>query len=655
MEYIFMRGQGIKIFSLVLNECRLNKFLIPVLKRGISVKKDILDKFEISEEEKSILQKNIKKIEKQIVEDTRFDGQSYSNSVCAIIQTAAEMIDSNIQVSIQSSLQNIYPYRNRSTISELVSIIKENIEDNTGEEYDGEQDSYEGAIVLPPKQAIYIDKPVSVLDYASLYPSSMISENLSHDCIVIDPQYDNLPDVEYLDITYDIYKPGTKTVIGTRKCRYVQGEEKGIIPKILMKLLQARKQTRKKMEHKLYNGMVGTYKDKMFQSIDTQEVFENVDASEIKPLYDEFELAMLDGLQLAYKITANSLYGQIGAKTSQIYLKDIAACTTATGRKMILHAKRFLEENFNADIVYGDTDSIFCTFPDIKENGKNAIMPSIEKATEASRQIKSELKYPHDLEYEKTFWPFILLSKKRYVGNLYEKDDKKFKQKSMGIVLKRRDNANIVKHLYGGVIDIILKEQDFVKSIDFLKDGLHKLIKGDTNLEDLVISKSLRADYKDESKIAHKVLANRIAERDPGNKPQINDRIPYVYIKSDNPKALQGDRIESPEFIKQNNLTPDFGFYITNQIMKPLLQLYALEIEKIPGFCSFPEGYLSNIKRNIDRDFREKEKDDEKIEEKFLEIKEIIVKQLLFDPILSKLDDVKISKSLLIKKYSSLK
>ena len=41
-------------------------------------------------------------------------------------------------------------------------------------------DGYEGAIVLPPKTNLYT-KPVACVDYSSLYPSSMISENLSHD------------------------------------------------------------------------------------------------------------------------------------------------------------------------------------------------------------------------------------------------------------------------------------------------------------------------------------------------------------------------------------------------------------------------------------------------------------------------------------------
>ena len=48
-----------------------------------------------------------------------------------------------------------------------------------------------------------------------------------------------------------------------------------------------------------------------------------------------------------------------------------------------------------------------------------------------------------------------------------------------------------------------------------------------------VITKSLSGYYKNPQGIAHKVLADRMAERNPGNKPKPNDRIPYMYIKVD--------------------------------------------------------------------------------------------------------------------------
>ena len=81
---------------------------------------------------------------------------------------------------------------------------------------------------------------------------------------------------------------------------------------------------------------------------------------------------------------------------------------------------------------------------------------------------------------------------KRYVGNKYEFDLHKYKQTSMGIVTKRRDNAAIVKVVYGGIIDIIMREKNITKSIDFLNKALNRLVRGKYGFETLVISKTLR-------------------------------------------------------------------------------------------------------------------------------------------------------------------
>ena len=210
-------------------------------------------------------------------------------------------------------------------------------------------DGYEGAIVLEPKCDLYLDNPVACVDYASLYPSSMISENLSHDSKVWtkeydlagnlieeygdkDPAtgefiYDNLPGFEYVNVTYDTYRyirktpssAAEKVKSGTKICRFAQpgesGEGKAIMPSILEELLMARKTTRKLIP------------------LETDEFMKNV----------------LDKRQIGYKLTANSLYGQCGAKTSTFYEKDIAACTTATGRLLLTYAKKIIEE------CYGDS------------------------------------------------------------------------------------------------------------------------------------------------------------------------------------------------------------------------------------------------------------------------------------------------------------
>ena len=177
---------------------------------------------------------------------------------------------------------------------------------------------------------------------------------------------------------------------------------------------------------------------------------------------------------------------------------------------------------------------MFFTFnlKDIETNqpivGKKALEITIELAQEAGELASKFLKNPHDLEYEKTFDPFLLVSKKRYVGMLYETDINKAKCKSMGLVLKRRDNAPIVKDIYGGIIDILMKNRDIEKSVNFLDECLNNILNGNISFDKFIITKSLRSGYKNPSQIAHKVLADRMGQRDIGNKPSAGDRIPFA-------------------------------------------------------------------------------------------------------------------------------
>ena len=256
---------------------------------------------------------------------------------------------------------------------------------------------------------------------------------------------------------------------------------------------------------------------------------------------------------------------------------------------------------------------------------------SIELGVEAEKYIQQFLKPPHKLEYEKTFWPFILFTKKRYIGDKYEFDLDKYKQTSMGIVLKRRDNADIVKHVYGGIMNIIMKEKDIPKSIEFLKEELKKLIDGKFPMEMLQITKSIKSYYKNPESIGHKVLADRIGEREPGNKPLPNDRIPYIYIQFPEKKGqrvLQGDKIEHPDFIKRNNLKPDYLFYITNQILKPVCQIYALILEDLKGY-NHDNDYMNRLKRGLLNKHGE-----EKLLEKFTKKRNEMTADILFKDII---------------------
>ena len=226
--------------------------------------------------------------------------------------------------------------------------------------------------------------------------------------------------------------------------------------------------------------------------------------------------------------------------------------------------------------------------------------------------------------------PFCLLSKKRYVGMKYEKDPDVCKRNEMGIVLKRRDNAPIVKDIYGGIIDILMKKQNIQEAIDFLRGCLKNIVEEKYPMEKLIITKSLRSGYKNPKGIAHKVLADRITARDPGNKPSSGDRIPFVYISTADKKALQGEKIETPTFITENKLKIDYSFYITNQIMKPVQQVFALVLEKIWEMNKkLPK--LKQFKKETENLKKEYLEDKDKFEDKLEAMRCKEIKVLLFD------------------------
>ncbi len=771
-------------------------------------------------------------------------------------------------------------------------------------------------------------------------------------------KYDNLPQYNYIDIEYDVFEGvgNEKRKVGYKVCRFAElkSGEKALLPRILRVLLKARKDTRKKMEYQTMYMRDGSVKMGIITTSDKRAVVAEIDPKEdpndfcifsadpssgeeysvfnvldgtykvkrseitrVHDTYSQGEIDVLEGLQLAYKVVCNSLYGQVGASTSPICYKELAACTTATGRKMVIHARDTTMKHFvGAKLTYGDsvtgdtpvllrntknqkvyskpiselcnewesyeafkpwdttlkekeegvyknakiwtangwakihrvirhktvkkiyrvltrtgcvdvtedhsllspslsqlkpkdvsvgtelrhgfpyelkedqnynyvtsmdfdfneksmselqklfidlrkngeyvwfeksssnqnmitissskhsyggkmverpfnpneiidiqyvrntsedeyvydietsdgtfqagvgqmivknTDSIFVNFTDhIKQKypgreftEQELLEESIKIGQEAAKNVNKDVKAPQNIEYEKTFWPFVIFSKKRYFGNKYEKSIEKYKETSMGIVLKRRDNAPILKTIYKGIIDIILNKRDMEAAKLFFRESTRNLLEGKADISQLVISKTLKAEYANPTQIAHKVLADRMGERDEGNKPQSNDRIPYCYIDASNwkcilcktkvndknckcntcmgmfcfqhmgnhkscckpvcrfckkpdsvsedgshelekcatctayycgkcfekhkmrkdkygtihhdkckkaivPKLLQGDLIEHPQYIQEAKLKIDFMYYYEHQIMKPVFQIFELNMSN-PG------------------------------------------------------------------------
>jgi hypothetical protein len=255
-----------------------------------------------------------------------------------------------------------------------------------------------------------------------------------------------------------------------------------------------------------------------------------------------------------------------------------------------------------AEMVYGDTDSLFVNF-NVKDpntgaplEGRAALEATMALTEEAGKFVSQALAAPHDFEYDKVFSPFIIFSKKRYVGNKYEDSPEHYSQTSMGIATKRRDYAPVVKLIYGGALRILLTDRDINAAIDFVQTKLTELVEGKMSMNLLTMSKSLRAEYSTPTPPLHKVLADRIAARDPGNAPASGDRIPFVYVlppPGQLAAKLQGNRVETPSFIRAKGLHPDYRFYVEHQLLNPITQLFSLVAERIPGAVPPKNGWTA--------------------------------------------------------------
>ncbi|XVF70581.1 hypothetical protein PTKIN_Ptkin11bG0173800 [Pterospermum kingtungense] len=360
-----------------------------------------------------------------------------------------------------------------------------------------EQGTFEGATVLEARAGFY-EKPIAILDFASLYPSIMMAYNLCY-CTLVTPE-----DARKLNLPPECVNktPSGETFVKPNL-------QKGILPEILEELLAARKRAK----------------------------------ADLKEAKDPLEKAVLDGRQLALKISANSVYGFTGATVGQLPCLEISSSVTSYGRQMIEHTKKLVEDKFtmlggyehNAEVIYGDTDSVMVQFgvPDVEA--------AMNLGREAAEYISGTFTKPIKLEFEKVYFPYLLISKKRYAG-LFWTNPQKFDKMDT--------------------------------KVQYVKNAISDLLMNRMDLSLLVITKGLTKTGDDyEVKAAHVELAERMRKRDAATAPNVGDRVPYVIIKAAK-SAKAYERSEDPIYVLENNIPIDPQYYFENQISKPLLRIF---------------------------------------------------------------------------------
>ena len=159
------------------------------------------------------------------------------------------------------------------------------------------------------------------------------------------------------------------------------------MPALLEFLLGARKETRK--EIKVLKNRLKT---------------EELDKDEQESI--KTKITVLNKRQLAYKVSANSMYGAMGVRRGYLPLLG-AMCTTAKGRQSIEKAANEIQKNHKGTLIYGDTDSAYINFPHLKTSQE-----IWDYCLEVEEKVSVYPK-PMKLEFEEViYWRFFILTKK---------------------------------------------------------------------------------------------------------------------------------------------------------------------------------------------------------------------------------------------------
>ncbi|MHC1636302.1 MAG: DNA-directed DNA polymerase [Candidatus Methanospirareceae archaeon] len=398
----------------------------------------------------------------------------------------------------------------------------------------GAAETYEGGFVLPPEKGLH--ENVVCLDFSSMYPSIMISFNISPDTFV-DPKEAKTSEV----------------FVAPEVNHAFRKEPEGFFKRILKDLRERR--LRIKSEMKRYKKDTREYRVKDIQ-------------------------------QQSIKILMNSFYGYTGWGAARFYKKECAEATTAWGRYFIRKAMR-MAEDMGFHVIYSDTDSLFVK---LREQPQD-ISPSLilAKAKALAENISKQL--PLELEVE-DFYKTIFFTgkKKRYAGVTADGE-----MIVRGLEVRRGDWCELAKEVQSKVLEYVLKEKSPEAAAKYVRKVIKELREGKIPLEKLTVYKTLtrRIDAY-EAKQAHVVAATRAFSSNIVY--EVGSKIPYVIIKGVgkmSERAFPVDIIERSEgnkiYVDGREYQIDSSYYIEHQVIPA--------VHRILQHFGYDTSYFENMEQ----------------------------------------------------------
>ncbi|KAI0487698.1 DNA polymerase family B [Xylaria cf. heliscus] len=402
-------------------------------------------------------------------------------------------------------------------------------------------------LVMEPQSAFY-NSPLVVLDFQSLYPSVMIAYNYCYSTflgrIVNWRGTNKMGFTEYrrqkrlLELLKDYIN------IAPNGIMYCKAEiRKSLLAKMLTEILETRVMVK--------SGMKQDKDDKTLQ-------------------------LLLNNRQLALKLLANVTYGYTSASFSgRMPCSEIADSIVQTGRETLERAIAFIHsvDKWKAEVVYGDTDSLFIYLP-----GRSREQ-AFDIGNEMAKTITDMNPQPIKLKFEKVYHPCVLLAKKRYVGYKYEsKDQIKPEFDAKGIETVRRDGTPAEQMIEEKALKILFETADLSRVKAYFQRQCTKIMRGGVSIQDFCFAREVKLGTYSErgAPPPGALISTKKMLEDARAEPQYGERVPYVVV-SGAPGARLIDRCVAPEELLSNShLALDSEYYISKNLIPPLERIFNL-------------------------------------------------------------------------------
>lgn len=402
-------------------------------------------------------------------------------------------------------------------------------------------------LVMEPQSAFY-SSPLLVLDFQSLYPSVMIAYNYCYStCLGRITSWRGQNKMGFTDFKREprlLELVKDKLNISPNGMMYVKPEmRKSLLAKMLGEILETRVMVK--------SGMKVDKDDKTLQQL-------------------------LNNRQLALKLIANVTYGYTSASFSgRMPCSEIADSIVQTGRETLEKAIALIHSvsHWGAEVVYGDTDSLF-----VYLKGRSRA-DAFKIGDEIAKAVTDMNPRPVKLKFEKVYHPCVLLAKKRYVGFKYESPNQTEPEfDAKGIETVRRDGTPAEQKIEETALKMLFRTADLSQVKAYFQAQCTKIMSGKFSIQDFCFAKEVKlGTYAERGPPPPGALiATKRMLRDPRLEPQYGERVPYVVIAGA-PGARLFERCVEPERLLYDDFAElDAEYYISKNLIPPLERIFNL-------------------------------------------------------------------------------